>query len=95
MSKKIWKITGAESNFNYGIYSSKAKALDAIVLWADNGQNSYTVDTDIDKIKVLDGIPDMVNLTTSSGKFVALWVCYAFINNGANLILMGSKEGLS
>ena len=91
-TKKIWQITSIESNINYGVFSSKAKALDSIVAWANNGQNPYIIDTDIDNIKVMDGNPEFVYIILESGKQVSLWVSSTFINNGANLIIMGRKE---
>jgi len=91
-TKKIWQITSTESNITYGVFSSKAKALDSIVAWADNGQNPYIIDTDINNIKVMDGRPEFVYIILKSGKMVHLWVSSIFLNNGANLIIMGRKE---
>lgn len=84
-NQKIWTVESYLSGTIFATFSSKAKALDSIILWR-RGVNSYKILKDLKKINVCDGTPDTVGIEYYDGSRMTLYINYHELNNGAGII---------
>lgn len=83
-NKKVWLVEDNISGHVYGAFSTKSKALSGIELWSFSGLHSYSITTDIEKIRKTKG-SDFVRLVYTDGVKTTLWVHYMDINNSAGI----------
>jgi len=87
-SKSVWSIEwmrGKEGDMILGTFSSKAKALEAIDFWAEDGE---IMPIDLGEKLPFDGKPCVVNVARRDKHPAMLFVHAISLNNGAAIARM-------
>jgi hypothetical protein len=72
----------------YGIFATKAKAVASLKLWENSAINPYEIETDIGKIKIMDGTPETIWIRYKAypDYLVGINLNYFNLNNGAGMV---------
>jgi hypothetical protein len=86
--KKIWTIEPLNDDRTIGVFSTKGKAIDAIIAWS-KGIHTYDIVTNIKKIKRSDGTAEIINIRYHENeRLVPLYVRSLHLNNGAGMCVV-------